>query len=82
MMLESEKTILIHVQLPSDLWPEVIVAASYIPNRLPIKILDCKISHKAWYNKEVDLAKLCVYGYNAYMIDYHIKSNVKIALCF
>ncbi len=70
---------LIHAGLPSTIWPEAIVAACYITNRLPTKALDGKTFYDAWYKKKPDLANLRVYGCNAYVVDYHAESKGKMA---
>ncbi len=78
-VLERARTMLIHAGLPSSLWPEAIAEACYITNRLPIKALNGKTPYEAWYKKKPNLANLCVYGCNAYVVDYHAKSKGKIA---
>ncbi len=79
-VLERVRTMLIHAGLPSSLWPEAIAAACYITHRFPTKALGGKTPYEAWYKKKPDLAILCVYGCNAYVVDYHAKSKGKMAL--
>ena len=70
---------LIHAGLPSKLWPEAVLRACYIINRLLTKALQEKTLFKAWYKRKSDISNLCVYGYDAYVVDYKAKAKGKIA---
>lgn len=61
-----------------SLWLKVIAMAYYITNHFLIKVLNEKTLYKIWYKKKLDLFNLCVYDYNAYIIDYHIKFKRKL----
>lgn len=54
-------------------------AACYITNRLPTKALQGKTPYKAWYKRKPEISNLCVYGCNAYVVDYKAKAKGKMA---
>ena len=70
---------LIHAGLPSNFWPEAIAATYYITNCLLTKALNGKTPYEAWYKKKPNLSNLCIYGYNTYVVDYHVKFKGKMA---
>lgn len=78
-IFEKARTMLIHAGLLSSLWQEAIVAACYITNRLPTKVLVGKTPYEVSYKKKPDLANLRIYGCNAYVVDYHARSKGKMA---
>lgn len=78
-IIKKAHTILIHIGLPSKLWPKALSATCYITSRLPIKVLKEKTPFEAQYKRKSDIFNLCIYGCNAYIIDYKAKAKGKIA---
>ena len=70
---------LIHAGLLSKLWPEALLTACYITNKLPIKVLEGKTPFEAWYKKKPDISNLRVYDCDAYVVDYKAKAKGKMA---
>jgi hypothetical protein len=56
----------ISANLPSNLWPEIVLAASYLNNRTPKKGLDWKTPFEKLFGTKPDLSHLHVYGCRAY----------------
>ena len=70
---------LIHVGLPSKLWPEALLTAYYITNRQFTKALEEKAPFEAWYKRKPDISNLRVYGCDAYVVNDKAKAKGKIA---
>jgi hypothetical protein len=70
---------MIHAHLLRKFWPEALAAACYIINRLPIKSLGRMTPYEAWYEEQSDLSGLKMYDCDAYVVDYQVKSNDKMA---
>ena len=47
-------------------WLEVVMCATYVLNRCPIKALQCVTPYEAWHGKKPSVAHLHVFGCLAY----------------
>ena len=61
--------------LPSFLWGELMMAASYICNRIPHSALNMETPYKKLYGKDADLSHLKILGVRAFI---HIKNPKKL----
>ena len=61
--------------LPPILWGKLIMAASYICNRIPHSALNMKMPYKKLYGKEADLSHFKIIGARAFV---HIKNPNKL----
>ena len=79
-IIEKARTMLIHAGLPSKLWPETLLTACYITNRLLTKAFEGKTPFEAWYKRKPEISNLRAYGCDAYVVDYKAKAKEKMAL--
>jgi hypothetical protein len=84
LIITKARLIRINANLPENLWPEVIIAAGYLVNRMPCKQLDWKSpiqvlqEHRGVSNPKQNIAHLRVYGCRAYPLIHKIPKKQKL----
>ena len=48
----TARSLLMTIGMPERLWGETVMMTIYFLNRLPMRSLDGKTPHEAWYNKK------------------------------
>src|SRR5579859_3330921 len=66
MLFDKACTMLDASGAPLELWAEVILASTYIRNRLPLQVLNGKTPHEAWYGQKPSIQHLRKWGCKVY----------------
>ena len=61
-LIESAKSMMIHAQMPLDIWAEAVNTAAYLHNRSPTKVLKDKTPYECWFGQKPNVSNLKVFG--------------------
>lgn len=61
-LLDTTRSLMLHVGMPKRLWGECIRTATYLINRMPMKVLDWKSPFEVLFNRVPSFDHLSVVG--------------------
>lgn len=61
-LVEMARSMLIHANLPQNLWAEAVLTAVYLRNRSPTEILCDRTPYEVWYKRKPKVSHLRVFG--------------------
>ena len=70
-LIESVRSMILHANVPLNLWAEAVNTSVYVHNRSPTVALDNQTPYECWFQKKPDVSNLRVFGCVCY---YHIPS--------
>jgi hypothetical protein len=71
-IVESARSMLFHLNTPTELWAEAVNTAVYLRNRSPTTALDGITPYESLFNRKPDVANLRVFGCVAFV---HVPDN-------
>ncbi|KMQ84513.1 retrovirus-related pol polyprotein from transposon tnt 1-94 [Lasius niger] len=66
-IIEKARWMLLELKLEKDMWTEAVLAAVYLINRSPTRVLKGKTPTELWYEEKPNLKKLRVFGSLIYL---------------
>ncbi|XP_068344010.1 uncharacterized protein [Pyrus communis] len=71
-LLEKTRALMLQMNVPKRFWSQGVLAATYLINRLPSRVLDTKSPSEVMQNKKGNLSHLRIFGCTCYV---HIQSH-------
>ncbi|KAI5327777.1 hypothetical protein L3X38_027173 [Prunus dulcis] len=71
-LLEKTRALMLQMNVPKRFWSQGVLAATYLINRLPSRVLDSKSPYEVMQNKKINLSHLRIFGCTCYA---HIQSH-------
>ena len=71
-LLEKARALMLQMNVPKRFWSQGVLAATYLINRLPSRVLDTKSPYEVMQNKTNNLSHLRIFGCTCYV---HIQSH-------
>lgn len=77
-IIVTARAMRIHANLPHSLWPEIVKAAAYILNRLPIAREDWLTPFQLATGRKPQVQHLKIYGCKAYPLNHKVVDSAKL----
>ena len=78
-LMTKARAMALEALLPSNLWPETVICASYITNRTPVCQLGWKTPFEIVHGSKPSYAHLHIFGCRAYALDKHVAKTNKLS---